>query len=342
MDNLFGGLLIIVIAAFFQGSFAVPMSYARNWKWENSWLIFSIFGMIVFNLLFSLISIPNLFHVYQSASLSAFLVPVIFGLIFGISAVSFGLGIAALGFALGYAIMLGLLLGIGTFVPMAVLHPEEIFTPKGILILIGLLVTLIGIGLSAYAGIKKEREQGGKAGKITRISKMSIKIGIVICVTNAVCASAINIGFSLNRSLVETALAFGAPANWAGNAIWAVLFTSGGILNIFYCAYLIGVNKTAHNYKAKGSMKNLIFILIMSVMWIGSFILYGVGATMMGNWGTVIGWSVYMALSIAIATVWGIFQGEWTGSSRKTKMLMAQGLLIILCAIVIFSYSGTM
>ena len=341
MNNLFLGLLIVVTAAFLQGSFAVPMSYARNWKWENSWMIFSIFGMIVFNLLFSLISIPNLIQVYQSASLSAFLVPLIFGLIFGISAVSFGLGIAAVGFALGYAIMLGLLLGVGTFIPMVVLHPEEILTTKGILILIGLLVTLVGIGLSAFAGIRKEREQGGKTGEITRIAKISLKIGILLCIINGLCGSAINIGFSMSRSLLETAIAHGAHENWAGNAIWAVLFTSGGILNILYCGYQIGANKTAKNYKAQGSLKNLIFILVMSVMWIGSFILYGVGATMMGNWGTVIGWSVYMALSIAVANLWGIFQGEWSGASRKTKMLMAQGLLILLCAIVIFSYSGT-
>ena len=76
-------------------------------------------------------------------------------------------------------------------------------------------------------------------------------------------------------------------------------------------------------------------------MWIGSFILYGVGATMMGSWGTVIGWSVYMILSIAVANIWGIFQGEWSGASRATKMIMARALAILLVAILIFAYSGT-
>jgi len=145
----------------------------------------------------------------------------------------------------------------------------------------------------------------------------------------------------MGSSLVDRALSLGAPENWAGNAIWAVMFTSGGILNILYCVYLMGSNKTARYFKAEKSFRNFVLLLIMSVMWIGSFILYGVGATMMGNWGTVIGWSVYMALSIAVANVWGILQGEWNGASHTTKMLMVRALVILFAAILVFAYSGT-
>ena len=139
---------------------------------------------------------------------------------------------------------------------------------------------------------------------------------------------------------MDTALSLGAPANWAGNVIGVVLFTSGGILNILYSGYLMVVNKTAGYYRTEGSGKNLLFLVLMSVMWIGSFILYGVGATMMGEWGTVIGWSVYMVLSIAVTNIWGILQGEWEGVSHKTKKLMIQAFVILFIAVLIFSYSG--
>ena len=340
MNTLFLGLAVVIIAAVFQGSFAVPMAYARTWKWENSWLVFSIFGMIVFNLLFALVSLPDLVQIYRTVSPGELLLPIIFGLIFGISAITFGLGITSLGFALGYAIMIGTVIGLGTFIPMVVLHPEEILTGKGILILIGLLTVFIGIGFSAYAGIQKEREQGKMAGEITKDARFSLKVGILICVINGVCASSINIGFSVSRSLVDAAMFLGAHEDWAGNAIWAVLFTSGGVLNILYCAYLLGVNKTASYYKAKGSLKNLIFLFLMSAIWIGSFILYGVGATMMGTWGTVFGWPVYMILAIAVANLWGIIQGEWHGTSFETKMLMAKALGILFFAAVIFIFGG--
>jgi len=225
---------------------------------------------------------------------------------------------------------------------MAVLHPGDILTPKGLVILFGLMVTLTGIGVSGYAGIRKERDQGRQTGEITKTARYSLKTGILICFIAGLCSSSINIGFSMSGGIVETARSYGASGYWAGNAIWVLLFTSGGILNILYCAYLMGVNRTAACYCAGGSLRNFIFILLMSVMWIGSFILYGVGAMMMGNWGTVIGWSVYMVLSIGIANIWGIVQGEWRGASRGTKRVMAKALWLLLFAIFIFAYSGTM
>lgn len=342
MSTILLGLLIVILASVFQGSFAVPMSYARTWVWENSWMIFSVFGMMIFNFILAFLTVPQLLHVYGASTLSSLLIPIIFGVIWGIGAISFGLGVTAVGFALGYAIILGVVLGIGTFIPMAMLHPEEILTAKGILVLIGLLVALMGIGTSSYAGLKKEREQGKTAGEITKYSRYSVKTGIIICVVAGICSSAINIGFSISKPLIEIARSFGASETWAGNSIWLMLFTSGGILNILYCAYLMGINKTGRNFKAKGSFKNFLLLLLMSILWIGSFILYGAGATMMGSWGTIIGWSVYMVLSIAVANFWGIYQGEWKGTSHKTKMTMAKALGILLIAILVFAYSGTL
>ncbi|MCE5249010.1 hypothetical protein LLG96_02195 [bacterium] len=342
MNPLFSGLIVVITAAVLQGSFAVPMAYARRWKWENSWMVFSVFAMIVLNLLFALATIPHLFGVYGSLSPGDLVLPLVFGIIWGVGAVGFGLGVTSAGLALGYPIILGTVLGMGTFIPMVVLHPADILTPKGIVILFGLAVTLAGIGVSGWAGIRKEREQGAQTGEITKTARFSVKIGILICFIAGLCSSAINIGFSLSGSVVEAARSLGASGYWAGNAIWVLLFTSGGILNIFYCAYLMGVNKTASLYRVKGSARYFLYLILMSLMWIGSFILYGVGAMMMGNWGTVIGWSVYMVLSIGIANIWGIMQGEWSGASGKTKRIMVSALALLFAAIVIFAFSGTM
>jgi L-rhamnose-H+ transport protein len=341
MTPLYLGLLIVIIAALFQGSFAMPMSYARSWKFENSWLMFSLLGMFTFNLAVALLTVPGLFMVIGTAPLSELAVPLIFGILWGIGAITFGLGISSVGLALGYATVLGMVLGMGAFVPMAALHPSEILSAKGLLVILGLLVTLTGIGISGAAGLRKEREQGHAAGEITRNARFSMKVGIIICVISGLCSASINIGFSLSRPLIERALSFGAPENWAGNVIWVVLFVSGGILNVLYCAYLLKKNNTTKEYRAPGTWKNLGFLAMMSAFWIGSFIAYGVGSNMMGPWGTVIGWSVYMALSIAVANFWGIVQGEWKGASRQTRSLMIRGVGVILLAIVIFAYSGT-
>ncbi len=333
-------LLIVIIAAISQGSFAVPMSYTKNWKWEHSWMAFSVLGMILINFLFAWAAIPNIWDIYSSATTSEIMIPMVSGMFFGISAVSFGLGVTAVGFSLGYSIMLGTNIAVGTFIPMLVLHPADIFTLKGLLVILGVIIALIGIAVTGYAGIIKEKEQGCAAGQITKDTRFSTKVGILICLVNGFSASAINIGFALSSPLVERALNMGAPELWAGNAVWAILFSTGGVLNVFYCIYLFVSNKSTSGMFNAETIRNTALLALMSTIWIGSFILYGVGATRLGEWGTVIGWSVYLALSILVASAWGIFQGEWAGSTALSRSTMAKGVGIIFIAIVIFAVSS--
>ncbi len=342
MTGVLTGLLIVITAAVMQGSFAVPMAYARTWKWEHSWMMFSIFGMIVLNILFAVLSIPMLGEVYAGAAPPDLLAPVAWGLVWGLGAIGFGLGITSAGLALGYAILLGTVLSMGTFIPLVVLHPSEILTVRGFFVIAGLLTALAGIAATARAGILKEREQGKSTGEITKTGRFSVKTGIAICFIAGLCSSVINIGFALSGSLIETALAAGTSPVWAGNVVWVLMFSSGGIMNMAYCGWIMRKNATFTGFSAPGHFKNFLLIVFMSALWIGSFILYGVGATIMGPWGTVIGWSVYMALSIAVANFWGIVQGEWSGTTRRPRALMITGLSVILAAIAVFSIGGAL
>ena len=78
----------------------------------------------------------------------------------------------------------------------------------------------------------------------------------------------------------------------------------------------------------------------MSLMWIGSFVLYGLGAGNMGGWGIVIGWSVFIGLSVMVANLWGFAQGEWANTTLKTRKLMGTGLGILVAAIIITALSN--
>jgi len=340
MSQVMWGLLIVIVASVLQGSFMVPMSYVKKWKWENSWAVFSVLGMIAFNWILAIVSIPSLFRVYGSASVSNLAVPAIFGLCWGIGAVCFGLGIAAVGFALGYAIIMGMVLSFGAFIPLAVLHPDQILTPKGLLVIVSLIVMVAGIAVFGRAGTRKEKEQSEKTGSITRTSTVSIKVGLAICVVAGLLSCLTNVGYSLSQPLIDVALAQGASSKWAGNSVWAILFAFGGLANLTYCGILFGKNKSFVEYSGTGMVTNLLLLALMSLMWIGSFVLYGLGAGMMGDWGTVIGWSVFIALSITIANVWGFAQGEWANTTASTRKLMAAGLAILVLAIFVIAFSN--
>ncbi len=341
MSQLLSGLAIVVLASIMQGSFMVPMAYVKDWKWENSWTVFSVLGMILFNWIIAFSTIPHLAQVYANAELQTFAMPAVFGLCWGIGAIGFGLGIAAVGLALGYAVIMGLVLSMGAFIPMVALHPEDILAAKGLIIITGVAVMVVGIAIFGKAGIRKEKEQGENAGEITRMSKASMKLGLVICIIGGIFSCLPNVGFALSKPLVDLALELEIGANWAGNSVWTIFFTAGAVVNLAYCGYLFKKNDSFRDYAKPGFAKNLLLMAMVSIIWIGSFVIYGVGASMMGSWGPITGWSVFIALSIAVAGIWGLIQGEWVGAGKKTIKLMGVGLGILVMAIFIFAYGGT-
>ena len=341
MAELILGLAVVVLAAIVQGCFMVPMTYVKNWKWENSWAVFSILSMVVFNWILGFSTIPQLADIYAKATATDFIIPAFFGFCWGIGAIGFGLGIAAVGLALGYAIIMALVLSLGAFIPMVILHPSDIFTAKGIIIIIGVVVMISGIALFGKAGIRKEKEQGQKTGRITELSKASMKLGIIICIIGGVFSCFPNVGFALSGALIKLAEEFQTDPKWAANSIWTIMFTSGAIANLAYCGYLFKKNGSFKDYKNPGLLRNLALMSMTSLLWIVSFVLYGVGASIMGSWGSVIGWSVFIAMSIAVAGIWGIIQGEWKNTSVGTRKLMGFGLGILVIAIMLFAYSAS-
>jgi L-rhamnose-H+ transport protein len=340
MNDFMTGLLIVIASSVLQGVFMVPMAYVRKWKWENSWAVFSILAMVVFNWVFARALIPPLGQIFGEVSSSELLIPAVFGALWGIGAICFGLGMAAVGFALGYAIIMGIVLTAGAFIPMAVLHADQIPTPKGLLVVASLAVMVLGIIVFGKAGIRKEKEQGGRSGVITRTSNLPMKIGLIICIVAGVFSSFSNVGYSLSDSLVQLSLAKGAPPNWAGNAVWAVVFSCGAVANLIYCIHLFVRNKSFALFFDVASPRNLVLLAAMSAMWIGSFVLYGLGAGKMGELGTVIGWSIFIALSITLANLVGFAQGEWANTSAKTRRLLAAGLGLLILAIIIIALSN--
>ena len=66
---------------------------------------------------------------------------------------------------------------------------------------------------------------------------------------------------------------------------------------------------------------NLILSILMAGMWIGSFYLYGISAAKLGKWGVVVGWPLFISLSILVGNLWGISRGEWKGASRSARLL---------------------
>jgi L-rhamnose-H+ transport protein len=331
------GFLLVLIAGFFQGSFVLPMTLTRKWEWEHTWATFSMLGMLVFNWILTLLFIPNIFSIYSSASAKDIVILVLFGTGWGAGAVLFGLAMNRLGMALGYPIIMGLIASLGTLIPLTVFFPESLLAPRGLVLMAGTALVILGIVLCSVAGSRKEPAAGSGAE-----SSGSFAAGLTVAILAGVLSCFPNVGMAFGTNVIEQAKASGVPVTFAGNAVWALFFTMGFIVNFGYCLFLMVSRGSLKDYFVPEKTRNLGLGALMAVMWIGSFYLYGMSAVKLGKWGVVVGWPLFITLSILVGNLWGIWKGEWKGASRSARSLLNRGLILLLVAVIIVAVSNAL
>lgn len=99
--NTLIGLLIIAVGSFGQSSSYVPINKVKGWSWENFWLVQGIFAWLVFPLLGALLAIPADGNLIELWGAGGALPAIIYGVLWGVGGLTFGLSMRYLGVALG-------------------------------------------------------------------------------------------------------------------------------------------------------------------------------------------------------------------------------------------------
>jgi hypothetical protein len=189
------GAALVLAGGILQGTFAVPMKYARKWAHENIWVVFCLTGMVIFPWLLTASAVPSLARVYASDSSGTLLAIVSFGILWGVGATLTGLGLRMLGIGLGLAIILGLSASVGSLVPLLALTPEKMFSTQGTYYLAGTLVMFTGLALVAVAGLLRERSSDGAG----RAGRASFTAGLLVCIASGVLSSTLNFSRRIGR-----------------------------------------------------------------------------------------------------------------------------------------------
>ena len=155
MDVLLG-LLIIAIGSFGQSSSYVPIKKIKSWEWENFWLVQGIFAWLVFPLLGALLAVPEGGSLFSLLSSGGALMSIIYGVLWGVGGLTFGLSMRYLGVALGQSISLGTCSAFGTLFP-ALMAGTDLFHGEGLVLLLGVCITLAGIAVIGYSGSLRSR-----------------------------------------------------------------------------------------------------------------------------------------------------------------------------------------
>jgi L-rhamnose-H+ transport protein len=326
------GLAVVVLAGILQGSFAAPMKRMSAWRWENSWLLFALSGLIIFPWIINFATVPNVLQVYSGVSTSTLMKVVSFGLLWGAGATLFGLGIARVGLALGFALILGITASFGSLIPMAILHPEELLLKRGVALILGTIIMVLGLVFLALAGRTREHDLGGGSG-----DRSGFTSGLVICIFSGIFSAMMNFSFVFGDELRLRALQAGASSAMAANPIWALTVTGGFVSNFLYCVYLLNKNRTWAIFREGNPYASWPLGFLMGLLWFGGVVFYGTGAASMGSLGNIVGWPIFMTLDIIVGLFWGAVSGEWKGASRRALLYNWAGIAILLVAIAVIS-----
>ncbi|MEO6982128.1 MAG: L-rhamnose/proton symporter RhaT, partial [Edaphobacter sp.] len=161
--NPFIGVIYHWIGGFASATNFIPFRGIKRWSWEVYWIIQGFAAWIIAPPVLAYFLVPHLSTVMHEAYASHpadLRYALLFGILWGVGGITFGLAIRYLGIALGYAIALGLCAFFGTLVPpvyngqIATLMHET----SGKIILLGVFVCLLGVAVNGAAGYSKENE----------------------------------------------------------------------------------------------------------------------------------------------------------------------------------------
>ena len=172
------GIFWHLIGAASAACFYAPFKKVKKWSWETMWSVGGIVSWIILPWAISALLLPNFWAYYSSFSLSTLLPVFLFGAMWGIGNINYGLTMRYLGMSMGIGIAIGITLIVGTLMTPIINGNFDVLinTEGGRMTLLGVLVALIGVGIVTRAGQLKERKMGIKA------EEFNLKKGLVLAV----------------------------------------------------------------------------------------------------------------------------------------------------------------
>ena len=328
------GLILLLIAGTTNGSFTLPMKFTRKWAWENTWLVWSVFALLLFPPVVTFYTVPHVMDCFREAGVSIVVLVSACGATWGVAQVLFGLAVNTMGIALTFSIVLGISAAVGSIIPLLRLHQERIFSRGGLGVLLGVALVVFGVVLCAIAGRRREAFLGSTSGPGQR---SPVGRGLAFAIGSGLGAAMVNLGLTFGGPLLQRAQSHGAAPVWAPNAVWLPLMLAGAVPNIAYCLYLMRRNRTAGRFSESGTEAYWFCALIMALFWFGSTSLYGVSAGKLGSWGTIIGWPLFMSLIVITASVLGIATGEWKDAGKVPLRIQLSGVAALILAVFVLS-----
>jgi L-rhamnose-H+ transport protein len=278
MPVILAGIGWHMVGAASAASFYAPIGKVKKWSWETTWAVAGFFSWILLPISVSFLLLPDFHAFYASIDTHVLLKVALFGAMWGVGNVSYGLTMRHLGISLGVGVAIGVTLMVGTLMP-PILHGQAaiLFTTKGgLFTMAGVLVALMGVAVVSYAGHQKEIQLSGE------LREFNLKLGLILAVLCGVFSSGMAFAIDAAEPMKAAALQLGVNPLYAALPSYVFIMGGGAVVNLSYCfirlAALKRLSLRSDLSHPRGTLlKNASLAAMGGIMWYLQFFFYAWG-----------------------------------------------------------------
>jgi L-rhamnose-H+ transport protein len=343
------GVLLHFIGGAASGSFYIPYKKVHGWAWESYWIMGGLASWLIVPLIAAQLTVPGFLDILRQADSATLFWTYLFGVLWGIGGLTFGLTMRYLGLSLGMSLVMGLTSALGALMPAlyrdlftdatAGTLTEMVASVGGNWVLWGVAVSMIGIALCGRAGMLKERDVSDET-KFASVSEFSLSKGALVAVISGVLSACFSYGIAAGRPLAEAAVQHGANSLFQNNVTFMVIMWGGLTTNAIWCLGLNRRNRTFGDYTNTQAplLRNYLLVASAGTLWFLQFFFYGMGESRLQNDAS--SWVLHMSFIIIVSNCWGLYFREWQGTTSSNKGVLMMGIAVILGSIGMVGYGN--
>ncbi|HTX76421.1 MAG TPA: L-rhamnose/proton symporter RhaT [Terracidiphilus sp.] len=322
-----------MIGAASAASFYAPIEKVKKWSWETTWAVAGFFSWILLPIGFSLLLLPH-FHAFYAALPAGLMWRVaLFGAMWGVGNVSYGLTMRHLGISLGIGVAIGVVLVVGTLTP-PILHGQYaalFLSRSGVWNMAGMIAALLGIAVVSYAGHLKERQFGRE------VKEFNVRLGLALAVMCGIFSSGFSFALDAGTPIRDAALVAGVNPLYARLPTYVLIMGGGAIVNLSYCFFRLAFKPSLSLRADLAQPRSILFknasmAAAGGIMWYFQFFFYAWGEANIPARLNYVNWMLHMSGYVLFGGIVGLALGEWAGVSTRPIRLLWAGMLIIIAA----------
>ncbi|MFI1744127.1 L-rhamnose/proton symporter RhaT [Thalassobellus sediminis] len=341
------GTLLHAVGGISAASCYLPSTKTKGWSWNTYWLAQSIFAWLVMPMLLAWLTVPDFFSIMAEAPSKPFWMAFLLGGIYGFGGMSFGKAINHIGYSLTYTIAIGISAVIGTVMPLMVFGGfQDFFTkPGGSIVLLGMLLSILGVVICGWAGFKKEKDISSEKLNKTGFNMM---LGLALSIIAGVLSGVFNLSLEFGQPIADMAAENGA-GHFEGNAKLVVSTLGCFVVNFIWYLVLSFKQNTIKEFFPKKNtaievpksnlLRNWFLSSLTGMLWCLQFFFYGLGHVKMGEFQFA-SWVLHMSMLIFFSYIVGVIMKEWKHVKKETYAILVIGLVVLIVSFCVTSYGS--